>query len=613
MRWRRQLLWRWVAQWVTVALVLQWMGMGIAQAPSETLRTPPRVIVLDFEVGKDLPILFGRKAADAVAVALVDLAKYEVIPRVDVEAALQRLRLTPPLLPNQLSQLAKELNARYVIYGKIVKATTDPKKGQASVQLQMLYHDPYMEVPVNGANVLATTPPRVGITPDVLLDQALNLAAAQAVQQALATRLPEGQIIQRMGNTVIINRGYDQGVRNRMQMWVYRLVRDPQTGQFVRTRIGLIEVTSAEARQSSAVIKEESIPIQYPDRFTGVYELPPLGVTEPPVRKQPRGIGAAIPQLLLIVAGVVLVGSLAGGSKRGTGVPSITSAQVTSNGQQVRLAFARDRNCVLIEIYRDTIPQINTIGAYPIEILDGYVTEYYDGSYISSGTVTIEIEEETLSPLPPDLPAVQRTIGDVGDSFTREQYNYEVSYQHLPLVPGQHYWYVIRKVTAQRLAPPAPTGGETAERQPFRLVYSRESRPVGPLTPLAQLLEADLLEPTGDVDITNVTFRFLSAQGADEYIVQVSDHPNFPANRTVEFRAPSSLPNPDVGGQLIVIPNQNVASRLSAKGIAVSVGQTLYWRVGYRYSRDVQPPEGGWVFSRVQSFQVPVVPPLPPQ
>ncbi len=612
MRWRRWLFWRWLAQLMTVALTLQWVGLGAAQAPTETLKAPPRVIVLDFEVPKDQPPLLGRKAADAVAVALVDIAKYEVLPRTDVEAALQRLRLTPPLLPNQLTLLAKDLNVRYVIYGRVVRVVTDEKRGQGSVQLQMLYYDPYMEVPVNGAHVLATTPPRVGVTPDILIDQALNLAATQAVQQALATRLPEGQIMQRVGNSVIINRGHDQGIRDGMQMWVYRLVRDPETGQYVRTRIGLIVITSAEARQSSGVIKEEVVPIQYPDRVVGVYELPQIGVTEPPVRRERKGIGAAIPQLLLLIAGIVLIGSLAGGSKRGSGTPAIASAQVVNNGQQVRLTFGRDRNCVLIEIYRDTTPNINTAGVYPIEILDGQASEYYDGNYTASGTVTIEIEEEVLSPLPAAMPPVQRTLGDVEDTFTREEFNYEVSYLHTPLIPGQHYWYIIRRVTAQRLPPPAPAGGETAEREPWRLVYSRESRSIGPTTPLIQLLEADLIEPTGDVNLTNVTFRFLSAQGADEYIVQVSDQPTFPANRTVEFRAPTLLPNPDIGGQPIVIPNQDVAGRLAAKGVTVTAGQTLYWRVGYRYSRDIQPPEGGWVFSRVRTFRVSVAPPGPP-
>lgn len=614
MRWRRWRTWRWLAQFMVGALTLQWVGRIGAQERAETLKAPPRMIVLDFEVPKEQPELLGRKAADAVAVALVDIAKYEVIPRTDVEAALQRLRLTPPLTTHQITLLAKNLNARYVVVGKVVRVVVDAKAGRASVQLQMLYQDPYLEAPVNGAHVLATTPPRVGATPDILVDQALNLAAQQAVQQALATRLPEGQIMQRAGNTVIINRGHDQGLRDGMRMWVYRLVRDPETGQWVRTRIGRITITSAEARQSSAVIDEELVPIQYPDRVIGIYEIPKLGVPEPPVQRKVKGAGAALPQLLLLIAGIVLVGSLAGSSKRGTGTPSIASAQVVNNGQNVRLRFKGDKNDLLIEIYRDTAPLVRTDGVYPIEIFEAQVaSEYVDGNYTLSGTVTIEnIEPVTGGTPTPFFPPVTRSLGDVGDTFTRDRFNYEVSFLHQPLIPGQHYWYAIRKVVVQRLAPPPPTAGQATEREPFQLVYSRVSQPLGPLTPLVQLTEADLLEPTGDVNITDVTFRFLSAQGADEYVVQVSDRPDFPPNRIAELPLPNKVSNPDIGGQPLVLANQNLALRLAAKGISITAGQVLYWRVGYRYSRDISPPEGGWVVSRVRSFNVVVAPPSPP-
>ncbi|MFN4180307.1 MAG: hypothetical protein ACK4I8_08335 [Armatimonadota bacterium] len=608
MRWRRLSLWRWVAQFTVTALTMQWIGLAAAQAPVEEEvkpSPPPKVIVLDFEVAKDQIEILGRKAADAVALALTDTTKYEVITRSEIEAAIKRLGLTPPLLLNQIFLLAKELDARFIVTGKVVRVVVDEKAWRASVQLQMFFYDRYLEVPVNGAHVLATTPPRPGVTPDILIDHAISLAANQAVQQAMMTRLPEGQIMQRVGKSVIINRGHDQGIRNGMQMWVYRLVPAPdRPGYMVRTRIGLIEITSAEARQSSGVIKEEIAPIQYPDRVIGVYELPRLGVVEPPVRRREKGIGAAIPSLLLLLAGIVFLGSLVGRSRRGTEIPSGT-AMVVDNGRRVKLVLGIAKECVAVEVYRDISPVVNSEGVYPIAILDGQVVrEYIDGDFFESGTVTIEIDEDSPTNR---LPAISRSLGDVGDSFTRDQFNYEVSYLHQPLQPGQHYWYVIRRVNARRLTPPPPVGGqETAEqREPFELVYSPPSRPIGPVTPLAQLTQADLLEPTGDVNITNVTFRFISAQGADEYIVQVSDRTDFPPNRTVTIPLGYKLPNPDIGGQILTIPNQNLSGRFA-------VSQTLYWRVGYRYSRDINPPEGGWVFSQVRSFTVPVAPPPPP-
>jgi hypothetical protein len=611
MRWRRLVAWRWVAQFLIGALTIQWVGIAAAQISEEEVKPPPvpRVVVLDFEAPKDQPEILGRKAADAVALALADTGRYEVIPRTEIETAIQRLRLTTPLPPTQYALLARELKARFVVYGKVVRVIVDEKAGRAGVQLQMLFHDRYLDAPVNGAHVLEMTPPRPGVTPDILIDNALSLAAKQAVQQAMATRLPEGQIMQRVGNSVIINRGHDQGIRDGMQMWVYRLVRDPDTpGYMVRSRIGLIEITRAEARQSSGVIKEEIVPIQYPDRVIGVFEIPKLGVPEPPVRTRPKGLGSALPSFLLLVAGILIVGSLAGGSKRGTKAPTATG-MVVDNGRRVKLVLGIAKECVAVEIYRDTSPGVSTTLLNLIDIVDGQATpEYHDSELAYNGSATIEIDTDTpTNRLPPLSRSVEVGPGNGGGDITEEQFNYEKPFNHTPIQLGIHYWYVIRRINVRRLPPPPPTGGQTTAgaREPFELVYSPPSSPIGPLTPLAQLTEADLIEPTGDVDIRNVTFRFLSAQGADEYIVQVSDNPGFPANRTVQIPLPYRLPNPDIGGQVLVIANQDLSGRFGA-------GQTLYWRVGYRYSRDISPPEGGWVFSRVRSFTVPVAPPPPP-
>jgi hypothetical protein len=282
---------------------------------------------------------------------------------------------------------------------------------------------------------------------------------------------------------------------------------------------------------------------------------------------------------------------------------------VVDNGRRVKLVLGIAKECVAVEIYRDTSPGVSTTLLNLIDIVDGQATpEYHDSELAYNGSATIEIDTDTpTNRLPPLSRSVEVGPGNGGGDITEEPFNYEKPFNHTPIQPGVHYWYVIRRINARRLPPPPPTGGqETAgQREPFELVYSPPSRPIGPLTPLAQLTEADLIEPTGDVDIRNVTFRFLSAQGADEYIVQVSDNPGFPANRTVQIPLPYRLPNPDIGGQVLVIANQDLSGRFGA-------GQTLYWRVGYRYSRDISPPEGGWVFSRVRSFTVPVAPPPPP-
>jgi hypothetical protein len=452
MRWRRLVAWRWVAQFLVGALTIQWVGTAAAQISAEEVKPPPvlRVVVLDFEAPKDQPEILGRKAADAVALALADTGRYEVIPRTEIEAAIQRLRLTTPLPPTQFALLARELKARLVVYGKVVRVIVDEKAGRAGVQLQMLFHDRYLDVPVNGAHVLEMTPPRPGVTPDILIDNALSLAAKQAVQQAMATRLPEGQVMQRVGKSVIINRGQDQGIRDGMQMWVYRLVRDPENpGYTIRTRIGLIEITRAEARQSSGVIKEEIVPIQYPDRVIGVFEIPKLGVPELPVRTRPKGLGSALPSFLLLVAGILIVGSLAGGSKRGTKVPTATG-MVVDNGRRVKLVLGIAKECVAVEIYRDTSPAVSTTLLNLIDIVDGQATpEYYDSDLAYNGTATIEIDTDTpTNRLPPLARSYTAGIGTGEGDVKEEPFNYEKPFNHTPIQPGVHYWYVIRRINA---------------------------------------------------------------------------------------------------------------------------------------------------------------------
>ena len=130
------------------------------------------------------------------------------------------------------------------------------------------------------------------------------------------------------------------------------------------------------------------------------------------------------------------------------------------------------------------------------------------------------------------------------------------------------------------------------------------------MTPVRRLRVSDLLEPnrTTPVNLNAVSFRFLSAGGADTYIIQVSDRPNFPAGRTLTINLPL-LANPQQDAQVVTTPPQNLLP------FAQSIGNTtgpFYWRVGYRNSQDAQPPVGGFVFSEVQTFTAVTAPPSPP-
>lgn len=272
-------------------------------------------------------------------------------------------------------------------------------------------------------------------------------------------------------------------------------------------------------------------------------------------------------------------------------VTKLYTVQVVDNGRRIKLTLEYAAECVAVEIYRNTSPAVSTSLLNLIDIVDGQATrEYYESDLAYHGTAKIEITPDTPTDRLPSLSrSITTGIGTGNGDITEEPFNYEKPFNHTPIQLGVHYWYVIRRINARRLP-------FSEAREPFELVYSPLSRPIGPVTPLAQLTQADLVEPTGDVDIGNVTFKFMSAQGADEYIIQVSDSSGFPSDRTVTIPLGYKLANPDIGGQVLTIPNQNLSGHFSA-------GQILYWRVGYRYSGDVNPPEGEWVFSQVRSFK----------
>lgn len=636
MRLRRHFGWRWTAKGLVLALVLQWSGAAIAQAPATVTPAPAgeaspaltQLVILDFEVPAGQSPLLGRKAADAVAVAFLNMKAYGIVSRMELEAAMKRLRLTYPLTPAQLIQLTKEVQARYAITGRVVRVSVDAKKGQASVQLQMLFHDPYMEVPVNGAHVLATTPPRPDTPPEVLVDQALNLAAAQAVQQAMSVRLPEGQITQRTGRIVIINRGHDQGIRERMSMWVVRTTRTSE-GFTVPVRVGRIIITETGARTSEGVIEEEVTPVQYPDKVVAVYQLPSLAAPEVPVRIGKKGTGAQLGRLLLLLAAVFLIGTLAGRheSRRGERAPAPLSPRTDSTGRQIVVPLSRLRDAVAIEIYRGTAANINVGGGFPIDIVDPQgVSVYVDTDQFYAGEAVIDVEEqfgEIQGPPPAALPRLVRTLADEpSDEFERRPEIYTRGFLHTPIQLGEHYWYAFQYVTARRVPInpfPTPTGGGGggggggAAKLPYDLKYSSLSGVVGPATPVRRLGAADLIQPAQDTDVNvrDITFRFLSALGADEYVVEVSDDLRFPSNRT--FRVPAPLlPNPDQDAQPITLPNQNIEPFFMALTGASLSGRTFFWRVGYRHSRDAQSPEGGFVFSEIRRFRAAQTPPGPP-
>ena len=93
------------------------------------------------------------------------------------------------------------------------------------------------------------------------------------------------------------------------------------------------------------------------------------------------------------------------------------------------------------------------------------------------------------------------------------------------------------------------------------------------------------------MDLTSVTFSFITVLGADVYSVQVSADPTNPSS----YQQVAQFTNPSRSAGQNVSQTVNIASRFAGR-------QLLAWRVGAKDSADPVPPVGGYVFSNIASF-----------
>jgi hypothetical protein len=94
-------------------------------------------------------------------------------------------------------------------------------------------------------------------------------------------------------------------------------------------------------------------------------------------------------------------------------------------------------------------------------------------------------------------------------------------------------------------------------------------------------------------DITSVTFQWDGRAGANEYIVEVADNPDFRSKLTlgpvIRFGTDAT------GGQTLA--NQDIS-----KLRRTNRGNVLYWRVGARNRNDAAV---GWAYSLPAMFTIP--------
>lgn len=254
---------------LSVAMIWPLLLFVLSSVPvqAQTNGTPTWA-VLDFENrsgygGAEV----GRTASDAFVVELGKSNKYEVLSRQETEKGIADTGLTPPLDAIGLQRLGRGLGVPAVATGEVaaVSFSRSPRQATASVIIRVI--DTNTGELVNGALAQGRSNPRaIGANDDdALVNEAINNAAFAAVRQITQFNLPKATVlISRDQNSVVLNRGTRDGLFNGLNMVVTRN----------NSEVGRIQVSDAQADQSTASVTRRGLGIQPQDRATAIYQLP---------------------------------------------------------------------------------------------------------------------------------------------------------------------------------------------------------------------------------------------------------------------------------------------------------------------------------------------------
>jgi hypothetical protein len=548
------------------------------------------VAVVDFLVRPGLQqALLSRAATDAVAMELSG-AGFSVLPRAQVQDAMEQLSLEPTLDRLGVMKLGKTLAVDSIVSGEVVAVTVEGSPRVARVALLVRVTDVASGEDVNGAAVIGQSNRRVGYVgdDDQLIREAISNAALEAAKTIASYNIPEATVLSTVGaDEVLLNRGSRSGIQANMEMIVLR-------GREVVGRIRVVRLTPSEAR---AQVIFSTLGIQPEDKARAVFRLPEMKldrgkvkISEPRAKPKSAGLSnlgkAAV--VALLIFGALQVGK---GGNRGVDGPT-AEAIIDPTGPAVKISwkpsvFAQANNDrILYHIYREpadpTRPRVPVLTARSNEtyVVDTQIARTVNWVDIPPGQEvdSPDLEEEE------DMPGI---------------------------TPGQSYRYAVTLV--YRFVSPfigQPGGGGGGQQQQDVTYRESDKSWTGLATPLAQ---TTLLQPANgsqDVDLGAVDFEFQAVPGAQAYRVEVSPDPTFRNKSLSVFTDEVMLP----AGATVSIRNVNLRTRFAGT-------QRLYWRAGARNLGD-QPGPAPWtgdsrgqyryIWSEPFSFTPAVEPPPAP-
>ena len=455
------------------------------------------VVVLDFAVSPGLDPLYGRKAADGLAVELQRSGEYDVVPRQRVTQAVNdQPGLQPPFNNTAQIQLAAAVNASSVFSGRVVGInTTQGRSARVTVEVRQL--DVITGDYINGTTTSEPAEQKLGNVPtEALVDEAINKAVFAAVRSMRETTLPTGVVLNTATDTVELSIGTNRGVLPGQRYTVLRDQNVPGRNVVERRKIAEVKIVRVDRDQATATISAGGQQgVMTGDRVRQIYEARnyPVSsdargtsstpVTAPPVRRQ-NGGGFANKTL----GGLVGIGALAllvgfaglGGNDSGSnpprtgGITEATPAQVLPkpvfsfdagfNG--VNLAQTLDRESVVAYlVYRGTAPNFTPDVANlqfvidarfdpsnkRIQFVDNGVTGTSPSRLITF-TSTTSTQTGGITTTGNATVNVSVTDADVlaANTIQTSQNALAIQFTQRPLVIGTTYYYRVGRITAVR-------------------------------------------------------------------------------------------------------------------------------------------------------------------
>lgn len=618
---------------------------GVQVTPAGTTERTPAVAVLDFANLSDYggPVV-GRNAAAAVAQSMEESENWDILRSDAVARAMVEEGLVPPLDVTGMRKLGRALGADAIVTGQItaVVVTDTPKRAQVGLMIEM--RDVASGELINGASEIGISGYRPGYTGDAepLVNEAIRKAAFAGVTKMSQQTLPRGTVLNTSvtpGGTfeMLLNVGANAGVSVGQEFIVLR------GGE----QVGRIRAVRVESMRSTAVVVEQTKGIRPEDKVQAVFKMPPAPqitvvktptgeqrtVAPPPAKKKGKGIGAygaaiaGAALLALIFKGRTKSGRV-GTEARATSIYNDPSIGVDPTQVAVVVKWdvpnnVRYEDIIEFDIYRSD-------GTYwqPVGVADRNARSFVDTEVVRDVSITepTDYSGPTAQPAPgatTDTTTGGTTTGGTttggtttgGTTGTTANQTSWTGVQGI--VPGRTYRYAVRMVyyrpdisgqqgTTGTTTGQIGLGGTTGTTTTGRVIKTTPLMWYGPVT---ALLPPNPTSPAGGnlvQDITSVTFQWDGVTGANEYIVEVADNPDF--RNSIQLGPVLKFGTAAVGSQTLAAQDLTTMRRTNA-------GNVFWWRVGARNRYDNPGPDPGiwgklggdrrWVYSAPETFTIP--------